>query len=415
MNAREMAYDILKEVIQHGQYANLLMRKQLKEVKEIDRGFITELVYGTLRNQRYLRYQWEHFTNSKTKEELAILLDMSVYQCFWMNSVPDFAAIAETLKLTDKMANKKATAFAHAILQKVVKQGRIEAQSKVEIERIALETSHPDWMVSILAAHYGLDKAIQICKANLLEAPVCGRVNTMKCSRADLIKQYGFVAGKRSPVAIQSKDNLIRSEAFKEGFITIQDEASQLIAILLDPQPNEKVLDVCSAPGTKTLQMAQMMDNQGSITALDIHEHRLELVAKAAQTTGIEIIKLIPMDASHVHELLSGQTFDKILVDVPCSGMGVLRRKPDIKFRVKPEDLDDLILSQEAILNASCQLLVSKGFLVYSTCTLNLKENERQIQKFLKTHEDFKLISEETVFPFDLGGDGFYMAKLQRN
>ena len=200
---------------------------------------------------------------------------------------------------------------------------------------------------------------------------------------------------------------------YAQGLLSIQDEASQLIARIVDPQKGEQILDVCSAPGTKANHMAELMQNDGSIVCGDIHEHRVELIREGAARLGITILKPQVMDATELKEV-EGILFDRVLCDVPCSGYGVLARKSDIKVHMQSGDMDTLIPIQKAILAKSAEHVKEHGILVYSTCTLNKKENEKQVQAFLKEHENFTLIEERTIFPYTAHTDGFYMAKLQR-
>ena len=194
--------------------------------------------------------------------------------------------------------------------------------------------------------------------------------------------------------------------------MSIQDEASQMVAYLLDPKPGMRVLDTCSAPGTKATHIAQLMQDEGEILCGDIHEHRVHLIEEGAKRLGITCMKAVVMDATTL-ENIEG-TFDRVLCDVPCSGYGVLANKSDIKYHMESSDMDTLIPLQQKILNCACEKVKQDGVLVYSTCTLNKKENEKQIEAFLSTHEDFILEEQKTIFPFEYQSDGFFMAKLRR-
>ena len=217
----------------------------------------------------------------------------------------------------------------------------------------------------------------------------------------------------KSHLNIYDYGNIADTSWYQSGCLAIQDEASQMIAPLLNPQPGQRILDVCSAPGTKATHMAQLMKDQGEIIALDIHEHRVALIEQGARRLGLSSIQTRCMDATCL-EGLEEASFDGVLCDVPCSGYGTLSRKSDIKYHMQSEDMDTLIPLQAAILRQASAMVKPGGVLVYSTCTLNKKENEKQVEAFLQEHSEFEKVFERTVFPFEFGSDGFYMAKCRR-
>ncbi|MGL5540174.1 MAG: methyltransferase domain-containing protein, partial [Erysipelotrichaceae bacterium] len=202
------------------------------------------------------------------------------------------------------------------------------------------------------------------------------------------------------------------TSAFQEGLVTIQDYASQKVAPFLNPQKGEMVLDACAAPGTKSVHMAQLMENTGKIVALDLHPHRVQLIQNSLNRLHVENVSSMAADATQLHLLYQTPVFDKILVDAPCTGYGVMKRKSDIKVHLKPEDMDEIIKIQAKILHSAAFVLKPGGVMVYSTCTLNKKENEQQVQKFLDSHQQFVLVEEQTIFPYEHECDGFYMAKI---
>lgn len=399
MNARKIAYECLVKVIEEGQYANLMMRSSLNQAAEVDKGLITQIVYGTLRNYRLCRFQWEHFAEKKCNPKIAILLDMSVYQLFWLDKVPSYAVVNEMVDLTPQSSK----GFVNAILRKVLKQGKLDS------DKIAIQTSHPDWLVGLWTAHYGEEIMKNICLSDCMDANVVGRVNTIKCSKEELEldEKIHFL----DDTAFVADFNLVQSDYFKEGKIVIQDESSQQVVKMMDLEQNLNVLDCCSAPGTKTSQIAMMMNNTGKIIAGELHEHRTELISTSMIHLGVTNVEVKQMDARFLHEHYN-EEFDRILVDAPCSGLGVLKRKPDIKIRCTPESIDEIVELQCEILQSASRCLKKGGILVYSTCTLNKKENDRQIANFLKTNVEYELLCEKTIFSTDANKDGFYMAKL---
>ena len=389
MNAREIAFSMLKDICLHNTYSNLLLRKELNKAKEQDKGLITQIVYGTLQNYRLCRYQWEDLVKKLPSDDICVLLDMSIYQLFYMDKVPAYAIINEAVEITKKSIHPKMAKMVNAVLHQAERRKEREVIGN-EVKMLAIKTSHPEWIVSMWKAQYGITSKEKL-----------------------LAQDERFHEGYMSKDALLYDGSIAETSSYEQGLISIQDEASQLIARIVDPQPDEEILDVCSAPGTKANHMAELMQNKGHIVCGDLHPHRVELIREGAKRLGITIMEPMVMDATELAEI-KGQMFDRVLCDVPCSGYGVLARKSDIKYHMKSEDMDTLIPIQKKILSKSAEHVKPNGILVYSTCTLNKKENEKQIQAFLKEHDDFMLVEERTIFPFEAHSDGFYMAKLQR-
>lgn len=413
MNARGIAFDMLKDIFLHKTYSNLLLRKGLNKAKAQDKGLITQIVYGTLQNYRLCRYQWIDCVKKLPSDEVCIVLDMSVYQLLYMDKLPAYAIINDAVDITKKQIHVKMAKLVNAVLHAVERRGEREVTGKQE-EILAIKTSHPTWLVQMWKAQYGWDVTQNICEADMETKPNAARVNTWKITRDALMElDASFQKGYLSEDAVLYDTSLAATPWYEQGLLSIQDEASQLIARIVDPQRGEQILDVCSAPGTKADHMAELMQNEGCIICGDIHAHRVELIKEGAERLGITILKPQVMDATELKEV-EGLLFDRVLCDVPCSGYGVLARKSDIKVHMQSTDMDTLIPVQRAILAKSAHHVKKQGILVYSTCTLNKKENEKQIQLFLKEHPNFKCLEERTIFPFEAHTDGFYMAKLQR-
>lgn len=412
MNERQEAFLVLKQVLLEDGYASLLMRNRFSHASKQEIALITQLVYGTLQNQYYVRYQWEYLVNKKVSKEIAILLDMSVYQLWKLDKIPAYACINDAVNISKKIAKGSYSSLVNAVLRNVVRNGFREVEGD-EVKKLSIMTSHPEWLVRMWKAHYGWDITKQLCEYSLLVKPMVARVNPLLTSKEELLKNPLFTNGKLAPNALYYDGNLLDSDEFKTGKVSIQDEASQMVACLVDPQVGDSILDMCAAPGTKGIQMAQMMKNMGRIVCLDIHQHRVELIKKGVEKHGISIIEAKCMDATKCHEL--GETFDKVVLDAPCSGLGVLGQKPDLKLRIQPENLDEIVALQKQLLDTAAMVCKENGVLVYSTCTLNKKENEKQIESFLKRHEEFTLVSERSYFPYEYDTDGFYMAKLVKS
>lgn len=413
MNARQYVYTFLIKICIEKTYSNLLLRTQLNKVDEKDKGFVTQVVYGTLQNYRFCRYQWEHLVKQMPSEEACILLDMSVYQLLCMDKVPAYAIINEAVQIARKRISDKYSGLINAVLHKVDQQKKRVIEGTPE-QILAIETSHPDWLVYMWKAQYGFNVTEQICCCNMETKPQCIRVNTLKTTKEEILKDPDFSSGTfaQDAVIFQGR-NIINSSYYQEGLITIQDESSQFVSEILDPQPNELILDVCSAPGTKATHIAQRMKNTGSILCGDIHEHRVKLIEEGAHRLGVTNIEARVMDAVQL-EGIEDQSYDRVLCDVPCSGYGVLAQKSDIKYHMQSEDMDTLIPLQRDILAMASRKVKVDGILVYSTCTLNKKENEKQVENFLNTHSTYKLLKEKTIFPFNHHSDGFFIAKFIR-
>lgn len=412
MKVRDVSYQLLKKICIEQQYSNLVLRKELDVLEGKDKGLATSIIYGTLQNYRSCRYQWVSYVTSMPQEDVCLLLDMSVYQLLWMDKLPSYAVINEAVAIAKKRSPRFAK-LVNAVLHKVDTAGKLPITGSKE-EVLAIETSHPTWLVKMWCAQYGYDTTEQICRSDLNIKPTIARVNTLKTTKDQLLQEDVFEAGKVSKDAlIYHGTNLAATSWYQDGLLSIQDEASQLVAYLLDPQPQERILDACSAPGTKSCHLASLMQNQGEIICGDIHEHRVALIEEGAQRLGITILKAMQLDAA-VLEGFQPQSFDRVLCDVPCSGYGVLANKSDIKYHMDSSDMDTLIPLQKSILSRCSEMVKPGGILVYSTCTLNKKENEKQVEAFLKEHEAFTLLSSETIFPFTYESDGFFMAKLSR-
>ena len=412
MNERYEAFQILKKVMLEDGYASLLMRNRFSNATKQEIALVTTLVYGTLQNQYFVRYQWEYLVNKKVSKEIGILLDMSVYQLWKLDKIPAYACINDAVNISKKIAGGSYSNLVNAVLRNVVRNGFKEVVGD-EVKQLSLMTSHPEWLIRMWKAHYGWDVTKSLCEYSLLVKPMVARVNPLLASKEELLKNPKFTEGKLAPMALYYDGNLLDSEEYKSGKVSIQDEASQMVACLVDPKDDDCILDMCAAPGTKAIQMAQMMHNKGRIVCLDIHKHRVELIQKGVEKHGISIIEAKCMDATTCDSL--NESFDKVVLDAPCSGLGVLGQKPDLKLRIQPENVDEIVALQKELLETASTVLKDGGTLVYSTCTLNKKENEKQVENFLKRHEEFTLVSQRSYFPYEFDSDGFYMAKLVKN
>ncbi len=404
MNVREYALDILDRVFFHHGYAGLLMRQE-NTLSKVDQAFASELIYGTIRNRTLLESYWKQYTKKVVKKQVEVALDMGVYQMYFMNKVPVYAAISTTVDLV----NEHEKGFVNAILHKVEKQGKMELEDT--FENASVNYSHPKWLLQLWKAHYGEDVALQIAKSDQEPSRLYGRINYLKINRQRLEKtgKFHFV----NDISFLCDDILPMTKQFQTGQVVIQDIHSAMVAGYLEPKPGERILDSCSAPGTKAQQIAMMMKNEGELICCDLHPSRTKLIDQLMKKTGVTIAKVETKDATVTNQFKQ-ESFDRVLIDAPCSGLGDLSGKPEIRWHIRPENLDQLINTQRSILEANAPYLKKGGRLVYSTCTLNRKENEVQISNFLKSHSEFELKFERTLFPFEDDGDGFYVAVLEK-
>lgn len=404
---REMALKVLYDIDKNEAYSNIALDEMLKEARKNsvkmdsrDVGFISEIVYGTISWRLTIDEIIKKYSNIKMKKIspwILNILRMSAYQILFLDKVPKSAAVNEGVALAKRYGHRASSNFVNAILRKVEKKDyEIFFEIKNDVERISKTTSMPVWIVERLLKQDTVEKVEQICQASNLKPKLYIRVNTLKTNRQLLMKElkekgiYAEKAELENFLLLGEAKNIEELKQFQEGKFTIQDEMAGYISKFLDPQCNEKVLDACSSPGGKTTYMAELMKNQGEITAWDLHEHRIKLVDRATQRLGIDIITTEVKDAT-IYEEMYNQYFDKVLLDVPCLGIGVLKRKPDIKWKRKEEDIEEITKVQQKILENCSNYLKSGGEMVYSTCSILKEENEEVIYKFIKNNPNFEI------------------------
>lgn len=433
---RELALKILADIEKNQAYLNISFQEKTQgvELPARDIAFVKELVYGVIKHKMTLDYTISRYSSVKIKKLsvfILCILRMGLYQLFYMDKIPHSAAVNESVKLAGKYGHGASRGYVNAMLRKMAESGLVEINES-QNQRLSVQYSHPEPLTVWYQKTFG-EKAEELLKQNNLSPSLSVRVNTLKTTVEDLqscLEKEGIEtkAGVLTKTALLLGNGAAqRVSAYEEGLFTFQDQSAQLAALALSPNAGERVLDACAAPGGKTTHMAELMGNKGEIVALDIYEKRLSSVQNTAKRLGLSIIETCVCDASTFRD----EPFDKILVDAPCSGLGVIRRRPDIKYKENITDFSGLIKIQTAILENCVKLLKAGGTLVYSTCTINPAENEGVIQTFLEKHSDFSLVpavhddmTEEakallqtgmgTVYPTEHGGDGFFIAKLKR-
>ncbi len=412
---REIALEILLKYKQEKSYLNLTLNSYFQKhyLAQEQKDFITRIVYGTVQNMLYLDYQLKPFLKVRVKSFEKVLLLMSLYQHDFMDKIPDYAIVNEAVQIAKKRKGIKTARLINAVLKNVF-QHEPTFNDLSDIERLSVETSHPLWMVKMFIKQYGLDITKKICLANNDIPYKSARVNDLKTSKEKLLEKTCWSEGQLSQDGLYYQGgNIAYSSDYQNGLVTIQDESSQLVARLLSPKPYEYVLDMCCAPGGKTSHLAALMKNKGTIEAYDLYEHKISLVEEHMQRLGVNIVKTHVYDSTCLTELYNEGTFDKILLDAPCSGLGVLSRKPEIKYH-DSSIMDEIIQIQQKLLENAYFLLKSHGRIVYSTCTINKKENEKQVEQFIKRHPDMKVIQSQSILPYQYHSDGFYMCLMEK-
>ena len=427
---REIALKTLYKIDKEEAYSNIELNEQIKQnrknLTEKDIGLISEIVYGVTTWRLTLDEIIKKYSKIKIKKIspwILNILRMGIYQIIFLDKIPKSAAVNESVNLAKRYGHSSSSNFVNAILRKIEKND-YEEFFKIEddIERISKTTSMPKWIVEELMKNNEIKKVEEICKNSNIKPKIIIRVNSLKINKQELIKKLkekGIECNEPQEkvddfLILEKIKNIENIDEFKKGYFTIQDISAGQTARILNPQPGELVLDACSAPGGKTTYMAELMKNEGKIEAWDIHEHRTKLVEKNAQRLGIEIIETKVKDASLYDESLK-EKFNKILLDVPCLGIGVIKRKPDIKWKRKPEDVKNITEIQKKILDNCSKYLKKNGVMVYSTCSILEKENQDIVDKFLKENNDYYIRPEKTrnILPNE-EKDGFFICKIYR-
>jgi len=443
-----MALEVLLSWHRTGTYPDQILRDLLDKnprITSADRALIFQLVYGVLRWQGKLDWVLKQFSQrplDKLSLKTLFILRLGVFQLLFLSRIPVSAAVNESVKLAKSGRAPWTANFVNAVLRSLDRgKANLSFPPREDpVSYLAVNFSHPAWLVEHWLELFGLEKTEALCRANNQIPPLFIRVNTLKISRQQLLERFLPKALRVettffSPEGIRIEEPerpLVQDALYQQGMFQIQDEASQMIALLIDPQPGERILDLCAGAGGKASHLAQLMNNQGSILAVDFHPKKIKALLENARRLGDTIIQGMVGDG--LKEDLFPKTtmpFDRILIDAPCSGWGVIGRNPDLKWRLGPEDSKRLARMQNKFLQNAAVWLKPKGILVYCTCTLSREENQDVIQNFLNGHPEFLL---EDVSPFlpgparkliDAQGffqtwppahrmDGFFAARLKK-
>ncbi|MFD3156507.1 16S rRNA (cytosine(967)-C(5))-methyltransferase RsmB [Haloimpatiens sp. FM7330] len=440
MSSRELVINILYQVFEKGSYSNIVLNSALKksELNDKDKALVTEIVYGTIKYKYTIDSVLSTFIRKGLKNlnsNILNILRSAIYQIRYLDKVPDFAVVNEAVELSKKYSSIKTSKFVNGVLRNYLRnKNKKYCNCEDILQKLCFTYSFPKWMVQLFIKQYGEEKAEQICKG-LNEVPdVTVRINNLKTSYEEITEKlinlgYELEDGNICPEAIRIlKGKSIESNPlFKEGYMTVQDESAMLVAPIMDIEKNMKVLDLCSAPGGKSTHISEIMDNTGQVLSYDIHKTKLDLIKQNIKRLGITNITCDVMNASKFNKNLENSA-DRVLIDVPCSGLGIIRKKPEIKWNKNLKELKQLVRIQRNILVNASIYVKQNGILIYSTCTLNKDENEKNIEWFIKQHPKFKVESiyfgnldnvlynkkgYVTILP-NKSMDGFFIAKLRK-
>lgn len=443
---RRLAFDILIRVAGGG-YADRTLDAAFRRHPQLDprdRGLATELVYGVLRQQGCLDFALAAFCSqplAKLEERVLILLRLGAYQLLCLDRVPDAAAVNTTVNLARQLKLERASGFLNGVLRSLAR-GReqiawpeLASAPSAYLQQVL---SLPAWLAGRWLTELGTVEAAALAGTLLQSAPFTVRVNTLKTSREAFLTALSAAGHRGEPTAFAPEGVIIRERGpaplpgDAEGWYQVQDEASMLVAHLLTPVPGERLLDTCAAPGGKTTHLAALTGNRAAITALDLHPQRVRLIEQGAARLGCTGITARAWDLTTIPRFLPPASFDGVLVDAPCSGLGVLRRNPEARWRLQPADVVVLAERQAMLLHQAAALVKPGGRLLYAVCTLTPEETDRQVADFLARHRDFRVESLTGLvpaawrellddagclrtWPHRHGLDGFFAARLVRS
>ena len=420
--ARLVAFHILQQV-EAGAFSSVLLAAEESKLQPTDRSLCHELVLGVLRRQLFLDKIVEHSSKRRIESldsAVRIALRLGLYQLRFLARIPASAAVNESVSLVRAARLSSATAFVNAVLRRAIREAEYDPAAEVSdpLEKIAVRTSHPVWLIERWTKAFGSAEAEAFAQANNVVPPTAFRVVTTRANEAEVLaklRQAGATI-ERSQVAEEawrvSGATTVLRELSAAGQVYLQDEASQVVAQMLDVKPGERVLDLCAAPGGKTTLMADRARDEVTIIAGDRSATRMETVIATSRLHELKAIKPVILDAAERLPFKSG-TFDKVLVDAPCSGTGTLRRNPEIRWRLSAANIDAFAEKQKQILSRAADAVKPGGRLVYSTCSVEREENEAVIQESLARDDRFRLLDSQRTWPQRQGCDGFFIAILQ--
>lgn len=438
-NSRKIALEILNSVIKNNSYSNIVLNSKLKESKldDKDKALITEIVYGTLKHKYTIDKILSNFLKAPLEKQDIFLLNMlrmTIYQIKYLTKIPEFAAVNEGVELAKQYKSINASKLVNGVLRNYLRNKDKDYYDENDaVDRLCFLYSFEPWMVKMFIHQYGYDNTEKILMGLNTVPNLTVRINTLKTTYDEAfekLKKFGY--DTEDGVVCAEAIRIIRGKSieqnplFREGLITVQDESAMLVGSSMEIVPDISVLDLCSAPGGKATHIAELMNNRGKIRAFDIHKDKLSLIKDNAARLGITIINCDVMDAAVFNKELIDSA-QRVLIDVPCSGLGIIRKKPEIKWTKNLHQLRDLKMIQRSIMENAASYVKKDGILLYSTCTINKDENEENIKWFLNKFNNYKIIplfygKLDNIIYSDYGVtilpnnfmDGFFVAKLKR-
>jgi 16S rRNA (cytosine967-C5)-methyltransferase len=437
---REQALKILRKTESAFSFPKLLIASQDEASQsERARSLVYQLVMGTLRYRETLDWCINRVSTTPVNELsswIRNILRLGLYQILYLDRIPKSAAVNESVNLAKKYGHRGTAGLVNAVLRNSHREELLQAIEALREDRaadISVKYSHPLWIVEMLIADWGRERTLRILKGNNAIPPITARTNTLRIDRKRLLEKLEEEGVHASPIPLSEEAiELVpngspwKLKAYKEGLFYLQDVSSMFASYCMEPEPGQVVLDTCAAPGGKSTHLAALMQNQGKLYALDVHDHRITLIKENAARLGVRILEVQKKDATE--ELASAfPDMDRVLTDVPCSGLGVVRRRIDLKWRLRPQQLTGLAELQSAILERASACVRPGGLLVYCTCTLLKRENEQMVNQFLERHSQFhveqvpqpleKYRTDDgfvQILPGDEDMDGFFIARLRR-
>ncbi len=425
--SRDAALEVLKRVEVNSSYADLALERILK-VSALDARDIrlaTELTFGCIRWQKKIDHMLDAFLRTKVERldpYTRNILRLGTYQLAFLERIPNYAAISEAVKQSKKFGTKGSSSLVNGVLRSIAERASdipYPDPKDKPVEYLSLFYSHPEWVVRRWVARYGFDETRSLCEADNSVAQLSARANLTKVSRDELarrLEQDGVAATpgnySKSSLSISAKGSITLLDSYREGLFQVQDESATLVSTLLDPKPGETVVDLCAGPGGKATNIAELMMNQGTVIAVDVRPVRLKFVLDNARRLGLNILFGVVADG----RVFRARDIDRVIVDAPCSGLGVLRRRADLRWRMNEEEIENLSRLQLALLLNIADSVRPGGVLVYSTCTLEPEENELVVYRFLELREDFRLENAGAFVDRSLvDKDGFYRSFPHRD
>lgn len=420
MNVRRFALDAIGKVMDNKAYTNVVVDNYLKkyEMSKEDKAFFTNIVYGTVQYYLTLDFYLEPFLSKKrTKSWVKHLLNMSIYQLVYLD-IPEYAVVNEAVDIAN-LRDRAIGNFVNAVLRNFLRTPRREFDNLDDILKLSIKYSHPSWLVVFLLKDYDYNIVTKILKESIKIKKDGYRINTLAITKEEIFKIFNdekikYTSSDLVNNGVFFEETMLNSKYFKKGYITVQDFSSQLVSEVLNPEAGSIIIDLCAAPGGKTAHLAALMENQGIIHSCDISQKKINIMNYNFKRLNVKIAKTQLIDARKIEEHVKEKSVDYILADVPCSGLGVLGHKVDLKYQINLKSIKEIIKLQEEILENSYNMVKVGGYYLYSTCTINKDENEKQIEKFLEKHKNFSKVFEKTILPYEYNSDGFYICKLRR-